>query len=228
MSRAANAIGSTGSVVAKRPWEHIPNPFGFPTLSEQAQQVFYAPPTFVRHFQNTQQQKYPQRTAPLGRDWLGRGFRKGDTLLATVSGESEFVVVDEVFLDDPKGQPYKAGHSLLVLDTGRREVFSYSYDWNSRDFTLYPVDGDWLGIHLGLFTRGETPKGLDSNFVELELQGFRVRCKPLAGDGKKRSLTQAQVTVLNEVPDRELLENYLAAIRLPKSDQGIAIPRLKS
>lgn len=197
-----------------RPWEDLPNPYRFPPLWEQAQNIYTAPPDIYR-----QPRGVFQRTSPVGRDWLGVGFQKGDILLANVKNENELFEVDEIFLDDSRGQPYSRGGNLAV-EKSSNEIFLVGFQRQPgpgvyRSFTtLQRIDRDWIGTHLGVVVYDGTPGGLDASFAEIRLQTFRVRCKPLGG-GKKRNLSQDQITVFGQDLDRNLLEPYLASRAIP-------------
>ena len=208
------------SYAEDRPWLSIPNPFGFEPLYEQVKHIYQSPP---RGYSKPKGVK--QRTAPLGRDWLGAGFQKGDVVQGTVSGTTELLVVEEIFLDDGKGQPYTWNtHLVLQKSSGRilQAVNRWNYNGSQRQHTLeiQPVEMSWIGNHLGLVSLNSSlHQGLDDDYVALAFQTFRVRCKPLVNSkwttNAKRSLTQGQVTVIGQDSDRSLLELRLNCRDVP-------------
>lgn len=203
----------------RKPWLDIPNPFGFMPLYEQINHIYPMP---APNYSGAKPKGVHRRTAPIGRDWLGVGFQKGDLILGSVRNTNELLEVDEIFLDDGRGNPYSDSHTNLVLQKSTGRVLRFSREWNSSKNTttvrLQPVDMSWIGNHLGLLG-SDNAKNLGDDFIDLSFQTFRVRAKALVtrswDSGAKRSLTQHQVTVLGQDADRGLIDLRLACDEIP-------------
>ena len=201
------------STASQKPWDQIPNPFNFPPLEQQVKQIQQLQPAAGS----------AQRKAPFGKDWLGQSFAKGDLILGTGGSDNSFFEVEEIILDDGKGRPYEEYEFRLYLEQSTQRVYwiSWDYDYAARDNRefIQLVDPEWIGTHLALLLLPETHrrfKKLPKDFALLTLQSCKIRAKPLAGDGKRRSLTPSQITVMGKAPlTRELTEHYLAAKKIP-------------
>lgn len=204
----------------KRPWLNLPNPFGFMPLYDQINHIYPIPNV---SYSSSKPKGLRRRTVPVGKDWLGVGFQKGDIVLGTVSGSNELLVVDEIFLDDGSGRPYSS-HTNLVLQKSSGRLLYAGLQWDPSYRTSTPelqeVEMSWIGNHLSLLGENGTPHGLNDDFIGLSFQHFRVRCAPLVksswGSNAKRSLAQHQVTVIGQDTDRNLLELRLACGEIPR------------
>ena len=209
--------------IPERPWEELPALMGLPSIGEMAAQPLYSAP------QNGQ--KHRRRTAPYGLDFLGRPFQRGDILLSRGSAEYGYVEVEEIFLDDTKGQPY-SGWSALLLDSRTRDVFTtgIATDPNRRDSwrrVMWPVDPEWRAPLLGLtsgtqrtYSNQDTPQG----FEVAEGQSFRVRVVPVAVEGAtKITLPSDHLSVFGEPLDARTIALHRKARLIPKGAVEIPI-----
>jgi len=213
-----------------RPWELLPNPYGFPSLADQVQQV-----TPIRGSRLAGAPKLPRRSSPVGRDSLGIGFSVGDLVLTSLGGVGRVAEVLEVPLDGSNGKPHLSGTPLL-LDRRSQQLFQFQQKVtrvNSSRFDtqlyLYPVDMGWQGIHLGLmefdlnsyFHSAKLP----SSFTGVRLQSFKVKARILEPGGKTATFPQYQITAYGGLPqDAALLQAYYDALELPVlRDQTIVI-----
>lgn len=204
-----------------RPWELLPNPYGFPSLTDQIQQV-----TPIRGMNLAAGQKLPRRSSSVGRDSLGIGFSVGDFVLTSVGGIGRVAEVLDVSLDGSNRKPHFSGTPLL-LDQRSQQLFQFQQKVtrvNSSRFDeqlyLYPVDMGWQGIHLGLmefdlnglFYSAKLP----ANFIGVRLQSFKVKVRALEAGAKPSTLPQYQVTAYGSLPqDAALLQAYHDAMELP-------------
>lgn len=201
----------------KQPWLDIPNPFGFTPLYDQINHIY---PLTSPNYSGAKS-KVHRRTAPVGRDWLGVGFQKGDIILGSVGKTNELLEVDEIFLDDGRGNPY-GSWTGLVLEKSSGRVFKVIRQWDpvkrAQWTELQAVEMSWIGNQLGLLG-SDADLTLGDGFIALHFQSFRVRAKALVtrswDSGAKRSLAQHQVTVLGQDADRELLDLRLACSEIP-------------
>lgn len=198
----------------RKPRLNIPNPFGFMPLYEQINHIYPMP---APNYSDAKPKGVHRRTAPIGRDWLGVGFQKGDIILGSVG--TRILEVDELFLDDSHGNPYSSRTNLMLEKSSGRvfgRIYSWDHSYQKRSTLLQAVDMSWIGTHLGLLGSPADPQYGD-NFIDLSFQTFRVRAKALAtgqgNSGSKRSLMQHQITVLGQDAGRELL-----AMRLESQD----------
>lgn len=214
----------------EKPWLNLPNPFGFMPLYDQINHIYPIPKV---NYSSSKPKGLRRRTVPVGKDWLGVGFQKGDIVLGTVRGSNELLVVDEIFLDDGSGRPYSS-HTNLVLQKSSGRLLYAGLQWDPSYTTSAPelqeVEMSWIGNHLSLLGSYNPAHGLDDDFIAISLQTFRVRCAPLAksewGSNAKRSLTQNQITVLDQAVNRELLELRLSCREIPLlGDPKPYIPR---
>jgi len=195
----------------QRPWEQIPNPFGFLPVSEQLKQIH-----------SPQGPGSGKRTAPFAKDWLGQSFTKGDLLIGTRLQSNGLFEVDEIVLDDGKGNPYQGYSYGLHLNTRDHQLYwaSHPYDplKNARLTAVQLIDPSWISPHLGLFapSRRSFYYDIPPEFTALAFQSFRVRVKPVDGDPKRRSLGPDQITAVGGAPlTRELSELHLQALKIP-------------
>lgn len=218
------SIGNNGP----KPWDDLPNPFGFPTFGEAAKGIHYQPVAvnvFGKYTPKAGSKLPARRTAIVGRDWLGVGFEVGDLLLAQSAGNQSIFEADKIVLDEEDGTPYLDFNGNLVRNRNTGEIFSTKQALrrpSGQDFQtsieLHPIDYSWLGVHLGIVSLGgATMPGLSHDYERVALQSFRVRVKPIdASDGsRKRNFPQSSVTVYGNSMDRATLENYMAAKELP-------------
>jgi hypothetical protein len=202
------------SAANQKPWDQIPNPFNFPPLEQQVKQI--------QRLQKVA--SGVQRKTPFGKDWLGQSFTRGDLVLGTGGSDNSFFEVEDVILDDGKGNPYTEYSYHLYLEQSTQSVYQVTMDYDPfqrirREF-IQLVDPEWIGTHIGLLIvyspYHSNYKKLPQDFEPLTLQSFKVRAKPLTGDSKRRSLTPSQITVMGKAPlTRELTEHYLAARETP-------------
>ena len=207
--------------IPARPWEHIPNPFGFPTIGEQLKSVHGAPsPSTSTQTPFSGLVPYSSsnsaRTSSAGVDRIGLGFSKGDLLLAN----SEIYVADEVVLDDRTGTPYALHwrsplYHEFVVEVSSSKIFNRSFSKGAS--FLQEVDPDWVPPFLGLvlddYDYHTTPVG----FITVVPQGFRVRARLLSDGqgGKRKSLHHDKVAVAGREISVELYE-LLKANRQPQ------------
>jgi len=210
-------------MIHQRPWQELPKLLEFPTLAElTSQPVYQAPP------RGTGGNRAKRRTSPIGRDRLGRSFRRGDQLQAIVSGNLEFVEVDEIFLDDTEGQPYGGvgyWHWLFLLHRASGELFKESRGANNQS-VLVPLDMDWRGTHLGLIEPISLPYHVTvpNGFTPIKFQEFKVRCVPLeTANARKLTLDPDNLSVLEAPLPVNELQLYRDALRMPL-DQSRALP----
>lgn len=216
-SQRTRSVSLNNISVPARPWEGIPNPFGFPTIGEQLLDIH----TATSKLRPSQQvaindgslhilrSPRSQRTAPRGTDKLGVSFEGGDLLL--VGGE--VYVADEIVLDDSEGYPYEAHYNSplrqeFMLEHNSSRIFSQTF--SGGRFLLQEIDLDWVPPFLGLIIYTEIPRELPVNFSILRPQSFRVRCKRLDGIGGKKSFRQDQVSALSTGLSPDLCRLLLA------------------
>jgi len=216
-----------------RPWELLPNPYGFPSLADQVQQV--AP---LRGSGLAGAPKLPRRSSPVGRDSLGIGFSVGELVLTSLGGVGRAAEVLEISLDGTNRKPHLSGAPFL-LDQRSQQLFRFetkmtrigsSNDSRFRyELMLYPVDMGWQGIHLGLIEIDVSSRfygaKLPTNFIGVQLQSFKVKARVLQGDCKPATFRQYQITAYGGLPqDPALLQAYYDALELPiLRDQAFTI-----
>lgn len=218
-----------------RPWELLPNPYGFPSLADQVQQV-----EPLRGSNLAGAPKLPRRSSQVGRDSLGIGFSVGDLVLTSLGGIGRAAEVLEVSLDGTNRKPHLSGTPLL-LDQRSQQLFHFEREMtriggsssSSSRFHdrlhLYPVDMGWRGIHLGLieidvrsyFYSAQLP----ANFIGVQLQSFKVKARVLEAGAKPATFRQYQITAYSGLPqDAALIQAYYDALELPRlRDQAFTI-----
>lgn len=210
-----------------RPWEELPSLMGLPSLGEMAAQPLYTPPN--RHSSGP---KRPRRTSPYGLDFLGRPFGRGEIVLATVGGDYTYVEVEEIFLDDTKGQPYTLWNNF-IMDSKSKELFVHGTAedldrpgrWNRA---MWSLDSDWRPPFLGIvastrMTYGQSrlaPQG----FEAVDAQSFRIRAIPVGIEGASRTtIAPEHISVFGAPLDARTIALHRAAMELPESDVSIPI-----
>lgn len=206
----SSGVGSNG----ERPWEGLPNPFGFPTLAEAAKDIR----SFDSRSIHSSSSLAHQRTSTVGRDWMGVGFQQGDLVLASTSQTLAIFEVDTIFLDDSVGRPYMYDASGgLVVHEATGEILSAQY--RSGKTELYPVDPTWLGTHLGLVSLVNQlpPRELGDDFKKIAFQSYRVRVKPVGqtADAKKRNFPQEHITAFGNQMSRDTVERLIDSRKIP-------------
>lgn len=198
-----------------RPWEDLPNSWGFESLAEQLANV--------RPLGGASGPK--RRTSTVGRDRLGIGFKPGDLLIAAIADGTEVVEVKDIVLDDTAGKPHLVGYNLM-LDQQSGQIYKFRLHYGSygsaATLQLDPVDMGWLGIHLGLVELDShryfysSSAHLPQGFVVVGLQALKARCQRIDGQGKAISLSQDKLTAYQGLPvDRQILRAYHEARILP-------------
>lgn len=214
------------SMIEQQPWQELPRLLEFPSLAElTAQPIYQTPP------RGAGGNRAKRRTSSIGRDRLGRSFRRGDQLQAIVSGTLEFVKVDEIFLDDTEGQPYGSvgyWNWLFFLHQASGELFKESRGPNNQS-VLVPLDMDWRGTHLGLIEATSFPYyvTIPAGFTPIKFQDFKVRCIPLeTANARKLTLDPDNLSVLEAPLPVSELQLYREARKMPL-DQSRAFPTPK-
>lgn len=201
------------------PWKHLPNPFGFPEIGEQAQHIHY-PMTPIPGSKT----KAVQRTSPYAKDWLGVLFSKGDLVLTRTSDIHKIMEVEEIFLDDARGNPYTADYyHRLAVHKASGLLYIVETQWQGPT-VLKEVDPSWIGYHLGLVARKRDVL-LPPEFESVEGQGYRARCMPIDGNiySARKSIEQKHLSVFGVQIDRATTELYQAARVLPLTGREIKL-----
>lgn len=208
-----------------RPWEGLPNPFGFPPLSEAAKSVYQYPSSllnslgYVSNAGKKPSKSRPQRSSSVGRDWLGTGFQRGDLLLVASGNTLSVFKADEIFLDDASGAPYLHRSGGLVIHKPTGDIFQANKDWTggSGKIILTPVDPTWIGTNLGLVAMGRDVNGLSDDFELLGFQSFKVRAEPFGDSNNtaKRSFPQEHVTVYGSALSEDEVERKMLSRNTP-------------
>lgn len=159
------------------------------------------------------------KSSPVGRDWLGVGFQKGDLVIGSSSESGEVYIVENAVLTGSFNMPHRnfRGENLL-LRQGSDELYQFdprefNHDPNQGySYSLQRIDPEWIGTGLSLFT--DTPRGSSrhiapAGFERVYFQRSKARVKPLLGGGRMKSISHGQFTVLGDhLTDPDLLRAY--------------------
>lgn len=215
VSKPASAPVGNSANRELKPWERLPNPFGFPTLVALASHALPYP-------YSGRPAKPVARTSPVGRDMLGVGFNLGDPLLVrSKDGELKRVVADKILLDYSNGTPLhispdeicENNSSLLLLHRPSGAFYAPKDVW--RTGYLQEVDSSWISNGLGLVNLGNIGRlhEVFEDFDYFNFQSFQVRVRPEDG-GRPVYYHQRQITVPG-VTDPQLIQAYLEAQKIP-------------
>lgn len=226
----SNGVSALANSSAGKPWEELPNPFGFLPLRDQIGSMLSYKPN-QNHNRYATQSQHPHslaalRTSAVGRDWLGVGFQVGDTLLAaTGSGELKYVTVERIVLDQEPGNPYQiepyAKNRVLGYDNSRYLLLHRStgtfYEgrgsWRNRNghASIQEVDSSWISNGLGLLNKNLVFR-VHEDFDYVQFQSLQLRARPVNG-GRAGYFHQHQVSVPGI--DQQLMSTYLEAKKVP-------------
>jgi len=196
-----------GFTAVQQSWRDLPNPYGFPSVGELALNV---QPLIVQN---------QLKATPVGRDWLGVGFQKGDLVIGTASGNGEVYIVEDAVLKGSFNMPHRNFHGEnLLLRQGSDELYQFDpkvfgHDPNQGySYELQRIDPEWIGTGLSLFVdtpRGSGYRSAPEGFERVYFQRSKARVKSLLGGGRTKSLSFGQFTVIGEhLTDPSLLRVY--------------------